>query len=49
MHDVLLMVSGNFGSVYDLDGVGAFYVTCYPLGKAAKFVGSREVPSIFEF
>ena len=39
---------GIFRYMKELDGVGAFNVTCYSMGKASKFIVGREDPSIFK-
>ncbi len=43
------MVTENLGFLNEINGVDAFYTTYYPLGKAAKFIGNREVPSGLNF
>jgi hypothetical protein len=47
--DVFIVVNGKVGFVNELNGVGAFDTSAHSLGKAAKFVGSRNVLGGFEF
>jgi hypothetical protein len=46
--EVLASIAENVRFVDELDGVGAFYTSARALGEATKFVGSRNVPGIFE-
>lgn len=47
--DIFPAITGIFRFANELDGIGDINTHPNALGKATKFVGSRNVPGIFEF
>ena len=47
--DIFEAVVGDFSFGYEFNGVGTFDASPYILCKASKFIGSGNVPGVFEF
>ncbi len=47
--DILELIARNFRFLNKLDGIGAIDASPHTLCEVSKFVGSRNVPGLFEF